>query len=196
MPMPFDRRLALPVLLLAASLLGGCAAVVVGGATTGAVAAHDRRTFGTFIEDKEIHLKALRILNADEELKRLSNIDITVYDLQVLLTGQAANEAVVQRFVEQVAKIPRVRKVYNEVTIGAENTWSDEAADAYLTSRVKLALFDVGLEGFDPLRVKVVSANGTVYLMGLLTPEEADRVTEKVRYISGVKKVVKLFEYI
>ncbi|HHI76650.1 MAG TPA: BON domain-containing protein, partial [Gammaproteobacteria bacterium] len=153
-------------------------------------------TFGTFIEDKEIHLKALRILNADEELKRLSNIDITVYDLQVLLTGQAANEAVVQRFVEQVAKIPRVRKVYNEVTIGAENTWSDDAADAYLTSRVKLALFDVGLEGFDPLRVKVVSANGTVYLMGLLTPEEADRVTEKVRYISGVKKVVKLFEYI
>ncbi len=196
MPMPFDRRLALPVLLLSASLLGGCAAVVVGGATTGAVAAHDRRTLGTFIEDKDIHLKALRILNADEELKRLSNIDITVYDLQVLLTGQAANEAVVQRFVEKVAKIPRVRKVYNEVTIGAENTWSDAAADAYLTSRVKLALFDVGLEGFDPLRVKVVSSNGTVYLMGLLTPEEADRVTEKVRYISGVKKVVKLFEYI
>ncbi len=196
MPMPFDRRLALPVLLLSASLLGGCAAVVVGGATTGAVAAHDRRTLGTFIEDKDIHLKALRILNADEELKRLSNIDITVYDLQVLLTGQAANEAVVQRFVEKVAKIPRVRKVYNEVTIGAENTWSDAAADAYLTSRVKLALFDVGLKGFDPLRVKVVSSNGTVYLMGLVTPEEADRVTEKVRYISGVKKVVKLFEYI
>ena len=196
MPMPFDRRLALPVLLLSASLLGGCAAVVVGSATTGAVAAHDRRTLGTFIEDKDIHLKALRILNADEELKRLSNIDITVYDLQVLLTGQAANEAVVQRFVEKVAKIPRVRKVYNEVTIGAENTWSDAAADAYLTSRVKLALFDVGLKGFDPLRVKVVSSNGTVYLMGLVTPEEADRVTEKVRYISGVKKVVKLFEYI
>jgi osmotically-inducible protein OsmY len=54
----------------------------------------------------------------------------------------------------------------------------------------------VGIQGFDPLRVKVTSSLGTVYLMGLLTPEEADAVVEKVRYISGVKRVVRLFEYI
>ena len=192
------RHSALPLLslVLIASLLGGCTALVVGGATTGAVAAHDRRTIGTFIEDKEIHIKALRILHSDEELQQLSNIDITVYNLQVLLTGQAANAEIVARFADKVARIPRVRKVYNEVSIGAENTWSDAAADAYLTSRVKLALFDVGIEGFDPLRVKVVSSNGTVYLMGLLTPDEADAVTEKVSFVSGVKKVVKLFEYL
>ncbi len=195
--MPFRHTLpALLSLALLTGLLGGCTAVVVGGATTGAVAAHDRRTFGTFIEDKEIHIKALRILHSDRELERLSNIDITVYNLQVLLTGQAANAGIVATFADKVARIPRVRKVYNEVVIGAENTWSDTAADAYLTSRVKLALFDAGIEGFDPLRVKVVSSDGTVYLMGLLTPAEADAVTEKVRFISGVKKVVKLFEYL
>ena len=192
------RHSVLPLLslVLIASLLGGCTAMVVGSATTGAVAAHDRRTIGTFIEDTEIHIKALRILHSDEELEQLSNIDISVYNLQVLLTGQAANAEIVARFADKVARIPRVRKVYNEVSIGAENTWSDATADAYLTSRVKLALFDVGIEGFDPLRVKVVSSSGTVYLMGLLSPNEADAVTEKVRFVSGVKKVVKLFEYL
>ena len=186
----------LTVVMLAGTLLGGCTAVVVGGAAAGAGVAHDRRTTGTVIDDKEILIKAMRLRAADEDLKSRSNIDITVYDLQVLLTGQAESPEVVARFRDQVARIPRVRKVIDEVAIGAEGTWSEATADAYLTSRVKLALFDVGIEGFDPLRVKVVSSQGTVYLMGLLTPQEADKVTEKVRYISGVKKVVRLFEYI
>jgi osmotically-inducible protein OsmY len=86
--------------------------------------------------------------------------------------------------------------VFNEVTIGAESTWGEATSDAYLTSRVKVALFNVGIEGFDPTRVHVTSSLGSVYLMGLLTPTEADAVTEKTRYVSGVKKVVKLFEYI
>ncbi len=193
-----DRHsiLLLLSLVLITCLLGGCTAMMIGGAAAGAVTAHDRRTIGTFIEDKEIQIKALRILHSDEEFQQLSNIAITVYNLQVLLTDQAANAEIVTRFADKVARIPRVRKVYNEVNIGAENTWSDAATDAYLTSQVKLALFNVGIEGFDPLRVKVTSSNGTVYLMGLLTPDEADAVTEKVRFVSGVRTVVKLFEYI
>jgi osmotically-inducible protein OsmY len=86
--------------------------------------------------------------------------------------------------------------VFNEVAIGAESTWGEATADAYLTTKVKLALFDVQIEGFDPTRVKVTSSQGSVYLMGLLTPTEADAVTEKTRFVSGVKRVVKLFEYI
>ena len=193
---PSTYRLALLGIAIAASLLGGCTAVVVGGAAAGASVAHDRRTVGTVIEDKDILLKALRLRNDDEDLKRRSNIEVTVYNLQILLTGQAEDADVVARFRDELAKIPRVRKVIDEVSIGAEGTWGEATSDAYLTTRVKLALFDVGIEGFDPLRVKVVSSQGTVYLMGLLTPAEADAVTDKVRYISGVKKVVRLFEYI
>ena len=192
--MPSISRLFL--VLAIATQLGGCAAVVVGGAATGAVVAHDRRTTGTFVEDQEIYLKALQALNAHPDIKQQSNITITPYNLQVLLTGQAASDDVSQRFAELVAQIPRVRKVYNEVVTGAEGTWSDAAADAYLTSKVKIAIADAGIEGFDPLRVKVTSSQGSVYLMGLLTPAEADAVTAKVRYLSGVKRVVKLFEYI
>ena len=89
-----------------------------------------------------------------------------------------------------------MRGVFNEVAVGAAPTFGESTSDAYLTARVKVALFDVKLEGFDPTRVKVSSSQGSVYLMGLLTPTEADAVIEEVRFVSGVKRVVKLFEYL
>jgi osmotically-inducible protein OsmY len=191
-------RISLHLLLalVIASLLSGCAAVVVGAGTTGATVAHDRRTTGTYVEDKAILLKALQMRSQDEVLQKNSNISIEVYNLQILLTGQAVDADIVARFRDKLITIDRVKHVYNEVTVGAEGTWSEAAADTLLTSRVKVDLFNVGIQGFDPLRVKVTSSLGTVYLMGLLTPEEADAVVEKVRYISGVKRVVRLFEYI
>jgi len=182
--------------LLVMSFLSGCAAVVVGAGTTGATVAHDRRTTGTYIEDKAILLKALQMRSQDETLQKNSNISIEVYNLQILLTGQALDADIVARFRDRLTQIERVRHVYNEVTVGAEGTWSEAAADTYLTSRVKVEMFSIGIQGFDPLRVKVTASLGTVYLMGLVTPEEADAVVEKVRYISGVKRVVRLFEYI
>lgn len=191
--MHWGRTIA--VALLATSL-SGCGAVVVGGALTTATVAHDRRTTGTFVEDQEIWLRAAGIRNEDEELRRLSNINIDVFNMQVLLTGEAENAEIVERFRQRVAAIPRVRHVYNEVTIGAESTWGEATSDAYLTTKVKLALFDVDVPGFDPTRVKVTSSQGSVYLMGLVTPREADAATERVRYVSGVKRVVKLFEYV
>ena len=184
------------LVLLVMSFLSGCAAVVVGAGTTGATVAHDRRTTGTYIEDKAILLKALQMRSQDETLQKNSNISIEVYNLQILLTGQALDADIVARFRDRLTQIERVRHVYNEVTVGAEGTWSEAAADTYLTSRVKVEMFSVGIQGFDPLRVKVTSSLGTVYLMGLITPEEADAVVEKVRYISGVKRVVRLFEYV
>ncbi|MGA0974019.1 MAG: BON domain-containing protein [Sedimenticolaceae bacterium] len=184
------------IALIITGLLSGCAAVVVGAGATGATVAHDRRTTGTYVEDKAILLKALQMRSQDEVLQKNSNISIEVYNLQILLTGQAIDADIVARFRDKLLKIDRVKHVYNEVTVGAEGTWSEAAADTLLTSRVKVELFNVGIQGFDPLRVKVTSSLGTVYLMGLLTPEEADAVVEKVRYISGVKRVVRLFEYI
>jgi osmotically-inducible protein OsmY len=187
------RNLLIALLALG---LSGCGAVVVGGAVTTAAVVHDRRTTGTVVEDQSILLQAMRLRSQNETLQQNSNISIDVYNLQVLLTGEAENMPLVESFVRQVAQIPRVRKVYNEVAIGAESTWGESTSDVYLTSKVKIALFDVGIDGFDPTRVNVTSSQGNVYLMGLLTPAEADAVTEKVRFVSGVKKVVRLFEYI
>jgi osmotically-inducible protein OsmY len=191
---PFVTLIAGAVVALSVS---GCAPVVVGGAVVAtAKVAHDRRTTGTQVEDQAILLKAIQLRGADPEIARLTNIDITVFNMQVLLTGQAQNPQVVDTFQRQVAGITSVRRVFNEVVIGAESTLGEATSDAYLTTRVKLALFDVDIDGFDPTRVKVTSSQGSVYLMGLLTPAEAEAVTDKVRFVSGVKRVVKLFEYI
>ncbi len=188
------QRLIIALFCLAT--LGGCAAVVVGGAATGAAVIQDRRSTGTIIDDKEILLKAMKLHDTIEPFKQHSNIGITTYNLQVLLTGYTDNMEPVEGYREQLSRIQGVRHVFNEVAVGAEPSWSDATEDAYLTSKVKLALFDVPLQDFNPLRVKVTTSQGKVYLMGLLTRQEADAVTEKVRYISGVKRVVKLFEYI
>jgi len=187
------RILPIGLLLLT---LSGCAAVVVGGATTGVAVAHDRRTAGTVVEDQEIEWRTMSMRREDRELSEKSDVEIEVFNMQVLLTGQAENMEIVERFAQRVATIPRVRNVFNEVVVGAQSTFSESTADAWLTSRVKTALFGLGIDGFDPTRVTVTSSQGSVFLMGLLTPTEADAVVEKVRFISGVKRVVKLFEYI
>ena len=197
---PQSRLSCLAAAAIAAALmltvLSGCGAAVVGGVAGGAAVAHDRRTAGTFIEDQNIYLKSLQIRRDHPQLAEELNATVTSYNLHVLLTGQAADAESARRFAELVARIPRVQRVYNEIQVAAEGTWTDAARDAYLTKKVQLALFDVEIEDFDPTRVKVVTSLENVYLMGLLTPEEAETVTEKARRVNGVKKVVKLFEYI
>tara|TARA_Y100001935_G_C17302548_1_gene510206 strand:- start:2542 stop:3120 length:579 start_codon:yes stop_codon:yes gene_type:complete len=190
-----EKIIRLIIAFSAASILGGCAAAVVGGAAAGGSIIHDRRTTGTIVEDKEILVKAMGIRNEDRLLKERTNISIYVYNLRILLTGQAKEQSLLSDFQKKLIAIPRVRTVINEVQVGAEGSWGEATSDAYLTSKVKLALFEVKIKGFDPLRVKVITSQGTVFLMGLLTEIEAEAATEKTRTISGVKKVVRLFEY-
>ncbi len=181
-------------LLVAALLLNACTPLIIGGVATGVSVLHDRRSAGTLLDDKTILLKALSVSQSDKEGRKRSNISVDVYNQRVLLTGQAADRQAISRFAQQVQAIPQVRQVLNEVQVAAEASWGDAASAAYLTSKVKLALLDVDIEGFDPTRVQVTSSLGTVYIMGLLTPEEMAQVTETVRLVSGVKRVVRLFE--
>lgn len=181
---------------VAISNLSGCATAVVGGITAGAAVVHDRRTTGVVIDDQEIELRAAKLKFDHPEISERSNISITSYNLTVLLTGQAESQEVVLKFADMVSRLPRVKKVFNHVLIGAEGTFSESTNDVYLTSRAKLALFNVELPDFDPTRIKVVTSQGTVFLMGLVTREEGQKASDEVRYVSGVKHVVKVFEYV
>ena len=178
--------------------LQGCTPVVVGGtAVATAEVVHDRRTAGTVIEDQAIELKAYRAIRKDKELASQSHISVTSYNMNVLLTGETPTEELRQRAAEIVRRIPRVRRVYNELAVAGPSSLTSRSNDALITAKVKLALFNIkGLEGFDPTRVKVVTERGNVYLMGLLTHREADAVAEAARRVSGVQRVIKLFEYI
>ena len=190
---PAGISLTLLTLIL---LLQGCAAFVVGGAATTAVVAHDRRTTGIMVEDQSIELKSYDRLSNDTLVKQDSKINVTSYNKVVLLTGQAPSENVRRKAEQIVSEVEQVRRVVNEVEIGSTASFGEHSRDVALTAEVKLRLTKIDLPDFDSLRVKVVTERGAVFLMGLLTKEEAHAVTEVVRYVSGVRRVVKVFEYI
>lgn len=195
----FINKSLLGIALLAtisATFLTGCATAVVGGVAAGVAVVHDRRSPGVVIDDQAIEVDAMRIKQEHPEISDRSNISVTSYNLVVLLTGQAESSQVVQQYADLISRLPRVRKIHNEVLIGAERTFTETTNDVYLTSRAKLALFNVEVPEFDPTRVKVVTSQGTVYLMGLVTRQEGQAASDQVRFVSGVKHVVKVFEYI
>lgn len=185
------------VIIAALGILNGCAPLVVGGTATGVAMVHDRRTAGTVLEDQSIEFKALSALRKEEDLYRQSHINVTSYNMMVLLSGETPTEAYKQRAGEIVGNAEKVRQVYNELSVAAPSSMMTRSSDTLITGKVKTSLFSIkGLEGFDPTRVKVVTENGTVYLMGLLTRREGDAVAEEARRVGGVQRVVKLFEYI
>lgn len=184
------------VLLLASLCLSGCAALVVGGAAAGAGAVHDRRSFGTVVDDSNIELTAYDAINKDKEIALQNSVGIVVHNRVMLLIGEVRTEELRQRAQRLVAGIEGVRRVVNEILIEPPSGFGTATRDRWITGRVKLALLDiVDLPGFDPTRVNVTTQNSKVYLMGLVSREEADRVVAIARAVPGVERVTKVFEY-
>ena len=181
-------------LVFTLALLQGCAAAVGAGAATGAAVAYDRRTAGTMLDDQVIEFKVLDVLRADDELWQQTHINGTSLNNIVLLTGEAPTDALRSRVESLVHQIPKVRRVHNEIVIGAPSSLLTRSGDSWITGKVKTNLLRSNIE--DAGRIKVVTENGSVYLMGLVTQAEAGKATELVRSVGGVQRVVKVFEYL
>jgi osmotically-inducible protein OsmY len=179
------------VALVVAAQLTGCAAVVVGGAATGASVATDRRTAGVYVGDQEIELRATNRLS---EAFPKNNISSTSYNRQVLLTGQVGDEATKARATDIVRGIPDVRNVFNELAVEGPTSLTSDANDVSITTQVKARM--IRDERVPGIKIKVVTEVAVVYLMGLVTQEEADVAAQIASTTSGVKRVVTLFEYI
>ena len=186
-------RFALILTLAPASIqLTGCAAAAGAGIATGAVAATDRRTTGTFIDDEIIELKVMDRLRNEPDLWDESHVNATSFNNIVLLSGETPSEASKTRIGQLTATIPKVRQVHNEIAIAAPSSVLARSSDTWITGKVKTKLLtEMALDG---TRVKVVTEKGVVYLMGLVTTEEADRATDFARRTGGVQRVVRLFE--
>ena len=173
--------------------LSACGPVIVGGAAAAGVVAADRRTSGTFVEDQSIELKTKKAI-VDNIGAANIDVSVTSFNRNVLLTGQALDEATKTK-AETVAKtIENVRTITNEITIESKNTFTQNNNDGYITSKVKGRMLKENR--FPANYVKVVTESGVVYLMGLVTAQEAEAAVEIARGTDGVQKVVKVFEYI
>lgn len=181
---------ALALLALALPLLQGCFPIVAAGVGAGALAVEDRRTTGTFVEDQSIELKAAGKL--DVALGNRAHVNVTSYNRNVLLTGEARDEQTKAQAESVVREVPQVRNVVNELAIRPNRSLASYGNDAYLTSKVKARMIEA--QRFQINHVKVVSEDGVVYLLGLVTRKEAHDAAEIARTTSGVTKVVKIFE--
>jgi osmotically-inducible protein OsmY len=190
------RTIALTV-LIAVPLLSGCIAAVAGGAIATGSSVHDRRGFGSVVDDKRIQLGAYDTINRDKEIVLQNRVMIAVYNGVMLLMGEVRTPDLKQRAEQTVTGFEGVRRIVNEIDVMEPEGFWARRNDNKITARVKLALLDaVSMPGFDPTRVKVSTAHSTVYLQGILTHEEDEVVTEIARNVSGVERVVKVFEYL
>jgi osmotically-inducible protein OsmY len=186
------RKLAgLAVLAAAVPLLQACFPLAVTGVGAAALMATDRRTTGTYVEDESIEWKAIARLRQDS---RGAHVNATSYNRRVLLTGQAPTEDEKKRIESVVRDIPNVREVTNEITVGQVSSMASRGNDALITSNVKARM--VNNPRFSATHVKVVTEAGVVYLMGLVSNEEADAAVEIARTTQGASSIVKAFEYL
>ncbi len=172
------------------SLLSGCAPLVVGGAVVGGLVAVDRRTSGTQLEDEAIELKVANAVN--KELGERVHLNVTSYNRRVLLTGEVRNDVDRSRATLLAQSQENVKDVVNDLAIGAPSSLSQRTKDTVTTGQVKAAFVDA--KDLQASAVKVVTERGIVYLMGRVTAREAQRATDIARGISGVAKVVRVFE--
>lgn len=187
------RGIAAGAALLAMLLLEGCVeAVVIGGAATGAFVAADRRQPEVVAGDERVGITALSRIG-DRYGERV-HVNVTSYNYNVLLTGEVPDVQVKAGIEKLVLEIPQVKGALNELQVAGPSTLGSRGNDTYLTGRVKGAF--VTENKFQANHVKVVTEAAVVYLLGLVTRKEADDATAIARSTSGVKKVVRSFEYL
>ena len=173
----------------------GCTALLAGSAIgAGAVVAADSRTVGTMVDDEAIEHKSNKYLSNNREIYEASKLDATSVNGIVLLTGQCRDKEYIEYIVSRVKTIPEVRKIVNRIEMIEPLSMSDRSTDTWITTKVKTQLL-FGQE-INSGRFKVITENRVVYLIGLVNHSEANRAVNVVRGIDGVKKVVKIFEYL
>jgi len=171
--------------------LSACVPLVMGGAFVGStMVATDRRTSGAQLEDEGIELRANNRIG--QALSDQVHINVTSYNRQVLLTGEVPTATDKQKLDDLVLKVENVRSVVNEVAVLGTTSLSQRSSDTLVTGKVKASLVDA--RDLQSNVFKVVTERGAVYLMGRVSQREADRATELARNVSGVQKVVRVFE--
>lgn len=181
-------------LLFASLLFSGCASVI--DATTDQPLQVDpgKRSFGSYIDDQQLEtIITVNLRKASPELKA-AHLDVVSFNGVVLLTGQVNSNSLREQASRVARNVHSVRQVFNEIQISGNTSMLARANDTWLTTKVKTVL--ISNKDIDSGRIKIVTENGTVYLLGLLSRMEAEKAANVVSHVQGVQKVVKAIEYI
>ncbi|MBA6390162.1 divisome-associated lipoprotein YraP [Colwellia sp. BRX10-3] len=177
-----------------AVLLQGCVAAAVVGVVGGASVATDNRSLGNQIDDQKIEIDAHAKINKIDALSDNTNLQVISVNGSVLVIGQAPNSYLRDQAIKAINEVNGVKQLHNQIRISNTISFTTKTNDVWLTSKVKTSLF--GTDKLDATNIKVVTENGEVFLMGLVTKTQATIAVDIARNVSGVNRVFKIFEYV
>lgn len=180
--------------LVLVALLQGCVAAAVVGVVGGASVAADNRSLGNQIDDQKIELDAHAKLANSEALNNNTNLHVISVNGSVLVIGQAPNSYLRDQAIKAINEVNGINQLHNQIRVSNTTSFTTKSNDVWLTSKVKTALF--GRDELDATNIKVVTENGEVFLMGLVTKAQADIAVDIARNVGGVNRVFKIFEYL
>ena len=181
-------------LCAASALLSGCGTIMSSAGAGPIEEDPGERTFAQQMTDESIETKALVNINAADEAYDQAHLSVVSYNGFLLLVGQVPSEALKALATDVTRDLEAVRRIYNELEVGPETSAGTRTNDTWITTQVKSKL--LASSDTPGRRVKVVTENAVVYLMGLLTAAEADRSALEAAEVKSVKRVVQLFEII
>ena len=187
------KRIATWTLLAAlAPSLSGCFGAAVVGVGAGALLIADRRPAETYLTDEGIEVRANARIN--ERFGDKVHVNVASFSRSALLTGEVPDAATRAEVEKVVSGVPNLKAISNELQIAGISSLGARSNDSYITSKVKARFVDANK--FAVNHVKVITESGTVYLLGLVTRQEADAAVEIARTTGGVAKVVRVFEIV
>jgi osmotically-inducible protein OsmY len=183
------------LLIMSSQMLIACLPIFVGTATVTAIDLYmERRTLSRNIDDNALELKLRKDFHSDEVLGSEVNVSVTIINGIVLLTGEVHKDNQRKRAEELARSYIDTREVVNELELSGKTNLNSRANDSYITGKVKTTLLRA--DGVPSTNIKVVTERGKVYLLGLVTKEEAAAAVKATQSVNGVTHIVKVFEYI
>lgn len=180
----------LPTLLILSCLSGCAGGAFLAGAATGGLVVYDRRNIAATVKDQKIRHEISAEISNDPAFEN-SHIVVSSFNRTILLVGQTPLASLRVK-AEKIAKgHPEAKRIFNEVTINNPSSKLTRSTDTWLTTKVKTTL--LATKGLKSGQIKVVTENGAVYLIGIVTPEQGNLAVDAARRVSGVQKIVKVF---
>ena len=180
------------VVLLIAAQVTACGVLAVGGVAAGSSILADRRTPGVQAIEKGIELEAGNALA--KKFGDNAHINVTSFNQKVLLTGEVKDADIKGEAGAYVKAMKNARSVFNELIIGPNSSYTARANDSYLESKIKTQM--IFTDQLPSNSMAIVAEGSSVYLMGILTQNEADIAKKVASNTNGVKDVYVYFDII
>lgn len=188
---PFRHSL---VAILISLLVSGCGVIVVTTATVLAIdVARDRRGASVYWDDNKTEIRLGNLIGKQKQIQN-EHVNVTVYNGVALLTGEVPDQRDIDDIIDLVKADEGTSQVINRLELAGKTNMNSRANDGWLTTKVKTAI--AGSDFSDSTRIKVVTERANVYLMGLVKPAEAQVAVDAARGVTGVVRVIKVFEYV